>query len=173
MPDVIGASCAAPAIGNKSLHPAVSPSADTVSAGNADNAGHFKVRGMDDGSTIFVIDDEAKERKLIAEGLAAGGWNVQTFTTNIDCLRELQGGARPACIVADLRMSHVSGAELIVRLRQAGIDIPVLIVTGLFPENALVQRAIEAGAAAILHRPIDPANVAVEIRRALRSGRGA
>ena len=128
---------------------------------------------MDQVSTIFVIDDEASERKLLADALAAGGWNVETFTTTIDCLREIQNGARPACIVSDLRMSHVSGAELIVRLRNAAIGIPVVIVTGLFPENALVQRAHEAGAVAVLHRPIDPASIEVEVRRALRLGRVA
>lgn len=130
------------------------------------------MNAMDGPSPLFVIDDEANERKLITDGLAAGGWQVRTFTTNIDCLREIQEGARPACIISDLRMSHVSGAELIDRLRKAAIDIPVVVVTGLFPENALVQRAHEAGAAAVLHRPIDPAAIDAAIRRAL-PGRAA
>lgn len=118
---------------------------------------------------IFVADDEAHARQGIGDFLEKLGCEVVPFMTNADCLREVE--ARPAslphCIVADLRMPFINGADLIARLRGRGLAVPVVITTGLFPEDTLVARAHAAGAAVVLHKPFEPHHLEAAIRGAL------
>ncbi|HUR41036.1 MAG TPA: response regulator [Verrucomicrobiae bacterium] len=118
---------------------------------------------------VFVVDDEAPVRQGIGDFLEKRGCEVVPFATNADCLRELETrpASLPQCIVADLRMPFINGADLIARLRGRGQAVPVVIITGLFPEDTLVTRAHAAGAATVLHKPFEPHQLEDAIRRAL------
>ena len=51
-------------------------------------------------------------------------------------------------------MPNMSGIELQNRLSQNGFDIPIIFITA-YPDEALKDRVLEAGAVAFLHKPFD------------------
>jgi len=66
---------------------------------------------------ILVIDDEAQIRRLLEITLSNLGWEVFTASTGLEGL-EAARGAKPELILLDLNLPDMSGAELLVRLRE-------------------------------------------------------
>lgn len=61
-------------------------------------------------------------------------------------------------IVVDIRMPALNGAEVTEEIRRGRPDARILIVTA-FPSDPLVQRALDAGAFALLKKPFEIAKV--------------
>jgi FixJ family two-component response regulator len=94
------------------------------------------------------------------------GWPVRAFATADDLL-EAVGEERPACIVSDLDMPGMDGAELVESLRSRGIPVPVIVVTGLMANAPLALRATTAGAREILSKPFGENEIQGAVERAL------
>jgi CheY-like chemotaxis protein len=93
-------------------------------------------RDLSTGSgTILVIDDDGAIADLLADlldrlGVDAIGCNDPT--TAIDTIREAPNAWR--AIVVDMIMPRMTGLELIADLRQRGIDVPAVLISGQPPE---------------------------------------
>jgi putative two-component system response regulator len=72
-------------------------------------------------------------------------------------------------VVSDIKMPGMSGLELLSRLQAtpATKDIPVIMLTGL-DDGGLKSRALELGAADLLHKPVDPADLRARLHNVLR-----
>jgi FixJ family two-component response regulator len=115
---------------------------------------------------IFVVDDSGPVRDSLAFLLSAMGWPVRAFATADDLL-EAVSEERPACIVSDLDMPGMDGAELVESLRLQNIQIPVIVVTGLMANAPLALRATTAGAREILSKPFSENQIQDALDRAL------
>ena len=102
---------------------------------------------------IAVVDDESSVCRAFERLLQSAGFDVVTFPSGIDFLESLKT-RQPDCLVLDLHMSPISGFEVQSRLRQSGLQIPVVIITGHDTEESQ-QRVLDAGAAAYLRKPVD------------------
>ena len=80
---------------------------------------------------ILVVDDEPAVATFVTARLQQLGFRVVTFRDPREALAAYRGNpARFQAIVTDLTMPHMTGVDLIHRVRTLGREIPAVIVTG-------------------------------------------
>lgn len=80
-------------------------------------------------SMVLVVDDDADVRRILASILADGGYAVRTAAGGREAL-ELAERERPHLVITDLIMPSLDGWEVIVELRQRGVRVPVILISG-------------------------------------------
>jgi FixJ family two-component response regulator len=97
------------------------------------------------------------------------GLRVETFASAQDFL-----GAKhpdvPACLVLDVRMPGLSGLDLQLKLRDDGIPIPVIFITG-HGDIPMSVRAMKEGAHEFLTKPVRGQDLLDAVQKALASDR--
>ena len=123
---------------------------------------------MDESATrlVAVVDDDASLRRSVRNLLVSVGLPVVTFPTAEAFLQSSQLYST-ACLLLDLRMPTMSGLELLQILAEAGVRIPVVVLTGHGDDDAR-QRCLRAGAVAFLGKPFQGDVLINAIRSALR-----
>jgi CheY-like chemotaxis protein len=104
---------------------------------------------------ILVVDDNSEIRKLLVLYIEQSGYDTVEAATGHQALEQARA-TTPNLIFMDLAMPDGTGDEAIVSLKADPLtrDIPVIVLTA-FLHGALVDRAIAAGAAEILHKPVN------------------
>jgi DNA-binding response OmpR family regulator len=125
---------------------------------------------------VLIVDDEPNARLMFRTALEPAGYEPAEAGDGLEALRALEAGPPPALVLLDLRMPALDGMEVLRRLRAAGRDVPVVIVTA----HGSVPDAVEAmklGAIDFVQKPVAPealrAVVAEVIRRAVADDRPA
>jgi len=77
---------------------------------------------------ILVVDDEPYITDLLSAALGFEGFAVQSAANGFDALRQTESG-RPDLILLDLMLPDIEGAEVARRLRDRGIETPVVFLT--------------------------------------------
>jgi two-component system response regulator FixJ len=102
---------------------------------------------------IAVVDDDQGMRTALRRLLSAANFDMETFPSGLDFLKSLQA-RQPDCVVLDMDMPQIDGLAVQERLTQAGIRLPVIVVTGR-DSDATRARALAAGASAYLAKAVD------------------
>jgi len=116
-------------------------------------------------SVVYVVDDEKEIRQSLATLIRFHDFNVAAFASAESFLDEFNPSL-PACIVTDLRMPGMSGAELQQRLLDEGIRTPVIFLTG-FADVPTTVRVMQHGAATLLEKPYREDELITAIREAI------
>jgi FixJ family two-component response regulator len=100
---------------------------------------------------VGVVDDDESVRESIASLMESAGYRVEGFASADQLL------ARPSlpeieCLILDVCMPGMDGLELQSRLAAAGRRIPIVFVTA-HADQRTRERAMKAGAAAVLQKP--------------------
>lgn len=118
---------------------------------------------------VFVIDDDRMIRDGLQSLIRSVGLRVETFASAQDFL----GAKRPdtaACLVLDVRMPGLSGLDLQLKLRDDGIPIPVIFITG-HGDIPMSVRAMKEGAHEFLTKPVRGQDLLDAVQKALASDR--
>jgi FixJ family two-component response regulator len=132
---------------------------------------------MNQAPLVFVVDDDASVRKALANLLCSVGLKVQTFGTAQEFLLSERPDA-PGCLVLDVRLPGLSGLDLQKQVAEAGIQLPIIFITGHGDIQMSVD-AMKAGAVEFLTKPfreqvlLDAIQQAVERDRAAYAQRAA
>ncbi len=120
------------------------------------------------GSTvkILVVDDEPPIRKLLRVGLTAQGYDVLEATNGATAEQSARDNP-PDLILLDLGLPDTSGHELLQGWRDAGLTVPVVILSSRTDEAGIVK-ALEAGADDYVTKPFGMNELGARIRVALR-----
>ena len=104
-------------------------------------------------SIVHVVDDDDAVRDSMRILLESYGMEVRDYPS---AQAFLAANRRPSagCLLLDLHMPGMTGLELLEELRQAGSSLPVIIITGR-SDSVLKERAVRAGAMALLDKPVD------------------
>jgi DNA-binding response OmpR family regulator len=120
---------------------------------------------------VLLVEDDVALRELITRALFRDGYEVVAVADGEQALDWLglclfDGSLEhvPAAIVSDIRLPNFSGLELLEGLLCAAVEIPVVLMTG-FPSEETYAAALELGAAHVLAKPFDVA----ELRSTLAS----
>jgi two-component system response regulator FixJ len=113
---------------------------------------------------VFVVDDDAPSREAVTNLARSMQLRAESFASAEEFLDRYRG--QPGCVVVDLRMPGLSGVELQDELRQRGLPIPVIVVTG-HAHTAAVVRAMRNGAISVLDKPVDEDELWQAVRAAL------
>ena len=119
---------------------------------------------------VHVIDDDAYVRQSLAFLLSTAGMPVRVYDSANAFLKTLSQ-AQAGCIVSDVRMPGIDGIELKRRLAVAGVDLPVILMTG-HGDVALAVEAMKAGAVDFIEKPFDGALLIAAIQAALARAGG-
>jgi FixJ family two-component response regulator len=114
---------------------------------------------------VFIVDDDADVRASIQDLLEAVGLRSESFGTAEEFLRSERPDA-PSCLVLDVRLPGVSGLDFQGRLADAGIQIPIIFVTG-HGDIAMTVKAMKSGAVEFLTKPFEDRDLLGAIRQAL------
>jgi two-component system response regulator FixJ len=120
-----------------------------------------------DKAIVHVIDDDEAVRQSLAFLLATAGIDVQTYdsaTGFLDVAAELNAG----CIITDVRMPELSGIDLLRRLRELKVAVPVIVITG-HGDVPLAVEAMKIGAIDFLEKPFDDEVLLASVRSALNA----
>jgi len=101
-------------------------------------------------NAVAVVDDDIAVLDALKFLLEIAGHTVVTYSSAAAFLEDRKG--RPACLILDQHMPHMTGLELAAQLRGDGADIPILLVTAQ-PSPAVIARAAELGIERVLSKP--------------------
>ncbi|MCG6875006.1 MAG: response regulator [Betaproteobacteria bacterium] len=115
-------------------------------------------------ATAYVVDDDESIRSLWRWLMESNGIAVQTFATATEFIEAYQNGG-PACLILDVRLPGMSGLELQAYLREKGVGIPIVFVTGHGDVPTAVS-AFKGGAVDFIQKPFSYREVLSSIMRA-------
>ena len=118
-----------------------------------------------DRPTICVIDDDAAARDSLAYLLKSAKYDVKTFESAVAFL-DVAAKVIAACVITDVRMPEVTGIELLQRLKELRIGLPVIVITG-HGDVSLAVEAMKIGAVDFLEKPYDDEILIAAVRSAL------
>ena len=114
---------------------------------------------------VFVVDDDAPMRESLKNLIRSVGLQVELFASAQEFLRSKRPD-RPSCLVLDVRLPGLSGLDLQRRTRDAGIEIPIVFITG-HGDIPMSVRAMKAGAVEFLTKPFRDQDLLDAIQQAL------
>ena len=112
---------------------------------------------MSDRRMIHIVDDEEAIRRSASFMLKTSGFEVRTWASGVALLKEARA-IEPGCILLDVRMPDMDGLEVQQALTDAGIAMPVIVLTG-HGDITIAVRAMKAGAIDFLEKPFEKARL--------------
>jgi RNA polymerase sigma factor (sigma-70 family) len=120
---------------------------------------------------VFVVDDDAPMRESLKNLIRSVGLRVELFSSAQEFLRSKRLDL-PSCLVLDVRLPGLSGLDLQKRTIEAGMEIPIIFITG-HGDIPMSVRAMKAGAVEFLTKPFRDQDLLDSIQEALERDRKA
>ena len=117
-------------------------------------------------AVIHLIDDDEALRESVAFLLRAADFEVKGFSSAQAFLASLPDSSL-SCVITDVRMPDMSGIELIRRLKDLKVDVPVIVITG-HGDVALAVEAMKLGATDFFEKPFNDDLLLASVRGALQ-----
>jgi len=122
--------------------------------------------GNTSGMRILVVDDDQAVRDSLRRSLAFNGYDVEVAGDGLSALESI-ARSRPDAAILDVMMPRLDGLETCRRLRSAGEDLPILVLTA---RDAVSDRVagLDAGADDYLPKPFALEELLARLRALLR-----
>lgn len=108
---------------------------------------------MKEHKIVHVVDDDAAVRDAVGLLLSTEGFKVHTHASAPAFLRAIER-ERQGCVVTDVRMPEMNGIDLIARMKEARIGMPVIVLTA-HADVPLAVEAMKLGAVDLLEKPFE------------------
>ena len=102
---------------------------------------------------ILIVEDDVDLAENLVEILEDAGYVAEHVTTAEQALERVQGGGI-AGVITDFRLPGLGGVDLIHKLRERGIPLPVIVMSA-FMDRRVATQAEEVGALDVLAKPLD------------------
>lgn len=114
----------------------------------------------------LVVDDEAALSELLSMALRYEGWEVQTASNGLEALTAVRS-FDPDVMVLDIMMPELDGMSVLRRLREEGLDVPVLFLSA---KDGLEDRinGLTAGGDDYVTKPFSLEEVVARLRALVR-----
>src|SRR5579884_3705225 len=124
----------------------------------------------DTGALVYVVDDDASAREGVASVIRSAGLMTKTFASGEEFLAATRPKI-PSCLVLDVNLPGASGLDLQQELEKSRPQVPIIFLTG-HGDIPMTVRAVKAGAANFLTKPVDDEDLLNAIRQCLTPYRG-
>lgn len=114
---------------------------------------------------VLLVDDDAAVRAALKFALEVEGFRVQLYDGPQAVLADADLPKR-ACLVIDYRMPDIDGIELIDRLRERHVTLPIILISGRVSKRML-ELAARSGVVRVLEKPLSDTTLVENIRGAL------
>src|SRR4030095_3015064 len=114
---------------------------------------------------VYVVDGDESVREALGSLVRSAGLSVRTFAS----AQEFLGFPRPdapSCLVLDVQLPGLSGLDLQQKVIKAGIQIPIIFLTG-HGDIPMSVWAIKAGALDFLTKPVNDEDLLEAIQQAI------
>jgi FixJ family two-component response regulator len=115
--------------------------------------------------TVYVVDDDPSLRAALEGLLALEGLRSELFETAEEFLRSKRPDG-PSCLVLDVSLPGVSGLDFQRQLADAGVQIPIIFITG-HGDIPMTVKAMKSGAVEFLTKPFHDQVLLDSIHQAL------
>jgi two-component system, LuxR family, response regulator FixJ len=120
---------------------------------------------------VHIIDDDDALRESLAFLLSTARIEVATYPSAAAFMEAIPG-VTLSCVITDVRMPGMSGIDLLKRLREMKIDVPVIVITG-HGDVPLAVEAMKVGAIDFLEKPFDDEVLLASVKAAIEGRGGA
>ena len=117
---------------------------------------------------ILVVDDSALSRRTLRRILESAGYSVVEAEEGMTAL-ELYFIEKPRAVLLDLVMKGMYGLDVLSKLREMDGDARVIIASADI-QSSTRELAVEAGACAVINKPLVAAEVIQALEQALAGG---
>jgi two-component system, LuxR family, response regulator FixJ len=115
---------------------------------------------------VHVIDDDDAIRQSLAFLLKSAKIDVRTYVS-AHAFLEAMPDMTSSCVITDVRMPGMSGVDLLRRLKELNIGVPVIVITG-HGDVPLAVEAMKIGATDFMEKPFDDEALLASVRSALK-----
>ena len=115
---------------------------------------------------ILLAEDDDDLRLVLQSILEGLGLEVNAVTSGFGLLDRLAGGGQFDLVVSDVRMPGMSGLQVALALRNAGFDMPLIIMSA-FGSGELERKVASLKDAVFVAKPVEPSLLARLTREAL------
>jgi two-component system, LuxR family, response regulator FixJ len=119
---------------------------------------------------VYLVDDELAVRRSISFMLKTAGMAVEGFESG-EAFLKVANSLDPGCVLLDVRLGGIDGLAVQQLLRDRGIMLPVIIITG-HGDVGLAVRAMKAGAVDFIEKPFEKATLIGAIAQAQLHNQG-
>jgi FixJ family two-component response regulator/predicted regulator of Ras-like GTPase activity (Roadblock/LC7/MglB family) len=117
-------------------------------------------------ANILVVDDSEAICKALRDVLTMSGYTVRTAPSGERALQILDT-AQMDLVISDLRMSGISGLQLLKKIKEKSPSLPVVILTGFGDMDSVIE-AMRSGVADYLKKPFAVSEVLQVTERELK-----
>jgi len=114
---------------------------------------------------ILIVDDYKEIGNLLSKFFLLNGYEVDCVENGEVALRQVRG-KKYDLIITDYMMPKLDGVDLIKRLKEYNLSLPILIISGSGVGELFFR---EAGADAFLTKPLDLSSMRVLVEKILNS----
>ncbi len=115
---------------------------------------------------VYVVDDDPAIRDAISLLLKAEGMDVETHSSASAFLGAAQKSCK-GCVVADVSLPGISGIELVSAMKERGLSIPVIMITG-HGDVQLAVKAMKLGACDFIQKPFQHEALVEAVKAAVK-----
>ena len=119
---------------------------------------------------LLLVEDDERVLRFVRRGLEAEGYTVTAAQNGLEGLQRARAEDYDVLIL-DVMLPGLSGREVCKQLREAGLSIPILMLTALDHTNDKVE-CLRGGADDYLTKPFDFEELLARIEALARRGRG-
>ena len=104
---------------------------------------------------VHLVDDDEAIRRSVGFMLKTSGFHVRTYESGVELMKtapDLETG----CVLLDIRMPGMDGLAVQNALKDKGVTLPVIIMTG-HGDVSLAVQAMKAGAIDFIEKPFEKA----------------
>jgi FixJ family two-component response regulator len=116
-------------------------------------------------ATIFIVEDDESVRDSLKLLLESYGMRVEDYGSAREFVRNYQV-RRGHCLILDQHLPDMTGLDFVASPEGTRLDIPVILVTGR-GDDLIRAKALQAGVAAYLEKPLDDGVLINTIREAI------
>lgn len=116
-------------------------------------------------AVVYVVDDDDAVRDSLTVLFESHGLNVEAFGSGEAFLATV-GSERGGCLVLDLHLPIMSGLQILSRMGERKMGLPVIVITGGGDEKE-IRMARESGAAAVMEKPLDHRQLIANVQKAM------
>jgi len=119
--------------------------------------------------TVFIVDDDRGVRESIQDLVESVGLRSESFATGREFLSRKRAEG-PCCLILDVRLPDMSGLDFQRQLAEAGVQIPIIFITG-HGDIPMTVKAMKLGAVEFLTKPFRDQDLLDAIQQALQRDR--
>jgi DNA-binding NtrC family response regulator len=117
-------------------------------------------------SRVLVVDDDPGVVRTVRRILEGHGYDVTTAANGVEAYHLLKA-SDCACMLLDIRMPKVNGAEILLLMQAEGIRVPTIVMAG-FDDFTASEMKQFAGVVAFLHKPFSATQLLETLRNCVK-----